>query len=77
MKHTVNERVFVCCCLLSNIKKKNWKSMWSYSPTLLSRVSVPAWRWLLDPVHGYLVREAYRFLTSYDEQMDRSLVDDV
>jgi len=35
------------------------------------------WRWLLDPVHGYSVREAYRFLTSHGEQMDRSLVNDV
>jgi len=35
------------------------------------------WRWLLDPVHGYSVREAYRFITSNDVQVDRSLVDDV
>ena len=34
------------------------------------------WRWLLDPVHGYSVREAYRFLIS-DEQVDKTLVDDV
>jgi len=35
------------------------------------------WRWLLDPVHGYYVREAYRFITSNDVQVDGSLVDDV
>jgi len=34
------------------------------------------WRWLIDLVHGYSVREAYRFLTS-GEQVDRTLVDDV
>jgi hypothetical protein len=28
-------------------------------------------------VHGYSVRDSYRFLTSSDEQVDRSLVDDV
>ena len=36
-----------------------------------------SWRWLLDPVHGYSVRESYRFLTTSCEQVDRSLVDDV
>ena len=36
-----------------------------------------SWKWLLDPVHGYSVREVYRFLTSSGEQVDRSLVDDV
>jgi len=35
------------------------------------------WRWLLDPIHGYSVREAYRFITNVGEQVDRSLVDDV
>jgi hypothetical protein len=35
------------------------------------------WRWMLDPVHGYSVREAYRFITSSGVQVDRSLVDDV
>jgi len=34
------------------------------------------WRWLLDPVRGYIVWAAYRFITS-SEQVDRSLVDDV
>jgi len=34
------------------------------------------WRWLLDHVHGYTIREAYRFITS-GEQVDRSLVYDV
>jgi len=36
-----------------------------------------SWSWLLDPVHGYSVRDSYRFLTTSDEQVDRSLVDDV
>jgi len=35
------------------------------------------WRWLLDLIHGYSVREAYRHITTFGEQMDRSLVDDV
>lgn len=35
------------------------------------------WRWLLDPLHGYLVRDAYRFITNSGEQMDRNLVVDV
>jgi hypothetical protein len=34
------------------------------------------WRWQLDPVHGYTVREAYRLLTTND-QVDISMVDDV
>jgi len=36
-----------------------------------------SWRWLLDPVHGYSVRNSYRFLTTSEEQVDRSPVDDV
>jgi hypothetical protein len=36
-----------------------------------------SWRWYLDPVHGYSVRDSYRFLTNSGGQMDRSLVDDV
>ena len=36
-----------------------------------------SWRWLLDPVHGYSVRDPYRFLTNSGDQVDRSLVDDV
>jgi len=51
-----------CTLLLSNV-------------VLQDHVS-DAWRWLLDPVHGYSVREAYRFLTS-GEQVDRTIVDDV
>jgi len=35
------------------------------------------WRWLLDPVHGYSVRESYRFVTNFGEQVDKSLFDDV
>jgi len=32
---------------------------------------------LLDPIHGYSVRETYRFLMSSDEPMDMGLVDNV
>jgi len=35
------------------------------------------WRWDLDPIHGYTVREAYRFFTSTGDLADRSLVDDI
>jgi len=35
------------------------------------------WRWLLDPSHGYTVREAYRFLTNNGNSVDRTLVDDI
>lgn len=31
-----------------------------------------AWRWLLDPIHGYSVRGAYRFLTTSGETVDRT-----
>jgi len=34
-------------------------------------------RWLLDPIHGYLVRGAYRFLTTSGELADRSSVLDI
>ena len=36
-----------------------------------------AWRWMLDPIHGYSVRGAYRFLTTSGELVDRSQVDDI
>lgn len=35
------------------------------------------WRWTLDTIHGYSVREAYRLLTSYGNQVDRSRDDNV
>ena len=35
------------------------------------------WRWLLDPIHGYTVKEAYSFLTITGDMVDRSNVDDV
>ncbi|KEH23450.1 hypothetical protein MTR_7g081765 [Medicago truncatula] len=35
------------------------------------------WRWSLDPVHGYSVREAYCFLTNFGESMDRNQVDNI
>jgi hypothetical protein len=35
------------------------------------------WRWLLDPINGYSVKESYRFLTLSGINMDRDLVDDV
>jgi len=34
------------------------------------------WRWCLDPIHGYSVRGAYRFLTTLDDLADRSQVID-
>jgi len=34
-------------------------------------------RWLLDPSHGYTVREAYRFLTNNGNHVARTVVDDV
>jgi len=36
-----------------------------------------SWRWFLDPLHGYSVRDSYHFLTNSGEQVDRSFVDDV
>jgi len=36
-----------------------------------------AWRWLLDHIQGYIVKGAYRFLTTTGESLDRTLVDDV
>jgi len=35
------------------------------------------WRWLLNPIHGYSVRDTYRFITNDGVQIDRSLVNDV
>ena len=35
------------------------------------------WRCLLDPLHDYSVREAYRHITTSGEQVGRSLVVDV
>lgn len=35
------------------------------------------WRWHLDPVHGYSVRESFRFITSSGDMVDKTLVDDV
>ena len=44
--------------------------------TVLQENVSDTWRWNLDPINGHLVREAYRFIT-YNEQVDRGLVDDV
>jgi hypothetical protein len=35
------------------------------------------WRWLLDPIHGYSVHGAYRFLTSSGELAGRAQVIDI
>jgi hypothetical protein len=35
------------------------------------------WRWLPDPIHGYTVRGAYHFITTTEDMVDRSLVDNV
>jgi len=29
------------------------------------------WKWLLDPIHGYYVHGAYKYLTSTDDSTDR------
>ena len=34
------------------------------------------WRWQLDLVHGYSVRESYRYITSSGDMVDRNLVDE-
>ena len=52
-----------CSAILSNV--------------VLQDSASDSWRWLLDPAHGYTVREAYRFLTNDGNFVDRSLVDDV
>ncbi|RHN78641.1 putative reverse transcriptase zinc-binding domain-containing protein [Medicago truncatula] len=44
---------------------------------LLQDIVHDTWRWLFDPTHGYMVREAYRFLTNNGELVDMTLVDDV
>jgi len=36
-----------------------------------------SWRWLLDLIHGYSVRDIYRFITHSGGQVDRTHVDDV
>jgi hypothetical protein len=35
------------------------------------------WRWLLDPLHGYSVRESYKFFAHSGADVDRSCVDEV
>jgi len=35
------------------------------------------WRWSLDPIHAYSVREAYHFLTTYGEPENGNLVDNI
>jgi len=35
------------------------------------------WRWLLDPLHGYSVWEAYWFITHSSDMLDRSFLNDV
>ena len=47
------------------------------SNTVLQENVNDAWRWLLDPIQGYTVKGAYRFLTTSGETLDRTLVDDV
>lgn len=44
---------------------------------MLQENVIDTWRWKLDPVHGYTVREAYRFITHPGNNDDRSIVDDV
>ena len=48
-----------------------------YYNIVLQETVTDSWRWLLDPIHGYLVRESYRFITHSDGLVDRIHVDDV
>ncbi|XP_039685099.1 uncharacterized protein [Medicago truncatula] len=57
------ESVRECCALLLNI--------------VLQDNVCDTWRWLLDPVNGYSVRESYRYLTLSGVNTDRNMVDDV
>ena len=36
-----------------------------------------SWRWMLDPIHGYMARGAYQLLTYRGDMVDMSLIDDV
>lgn len=49
-----------CLTLLSNI--------------VLQENVTDQWKWMLDPINGYSVRETYRFITTYVEPVDRNLV---
>lgn len=44
---------------------------------VLQDIVYDSWRWLLDPVHGYLVRGAYQHITSTGDLVDRTLMEDV
>ena len=57
------ESVRECCALLYNI--------------VLQDNVHDTWRWQLDPIRGYSVRESYRYITNSDVMLDRTLVDDV
>jgi len=57
------ESVMECSILLDN--------------TVLQDNVLDAWRWLLDPIHGYSVKGAYHFLTTTGAPLDRNTVDDV
>ena len=35
------------------------------------------WRWHLDPVHGYSMRESYRFISNTADKLERTGVEDV
>jgi hypothetical protein len=45
--------------------------------TVLQANVTDKWRWLLDPIHGYTVRDSYHFITNAGDQADRNLVVDV
>jgi len=36
-----------------------------------------SWRWQLDPIRGYSVKESYRYITNSDVMTNRTIVDDV
>jgi len=45
--------------------------------TVLQANVTDKWRWLLDPIHGYSVRDAYGYITNSGDQRDSNHVDDV
>jgi len=57
------ESVRECSLLLHNIA--------------LQEFVTDSWRWLLDPIHDYSVRESYRFFTHSGDTVDKMLVEDV
>ena len=62
-----------CSLLLHNIF---FETLLLHNIVLQENVN-DTWRWMLDPIHGYLVRESYRFITHSGDTVDRTLMNDV